>query len=101
MLHGGGCLGDTPHLSDVLDSVEGRRHILAVLKVKLRLDDAPVLHQGKAALEERRQGRRRVAESPRPRSSLPLRWLFLEAVEESIQSSCLWAGGDAQAAGFL
>lgn len=56
MLHGRSSLGDTPHLSDVLDSGEGSAHILAIPKIKLSLDHCPVLHQGKAALERRNQG---------------------------------------------
>lgn len=65
MLHGRGSLGDTPHLSDVLDSGEGRCNVLAVLKVKLCLDDFPILHQGKVALQGRGREGRSLAELPK------------------------------------
>lgn len=68
MLHGGGCLGDILHLSDVLDFAEGGHHILAVPKVKLSLYHTSILHQGKAALEGGAEGgggwQSRHAQSP-------------------------------------
>lgn len=73
MLYGGSSLGDTPHLNDVLHSVEGGHHILAVPKVKLSLDHITILHQGKVALEGKDGGGRRLAESPCPKPPPPFR----------------------------
>lgn len=89
MLHGGGCLGDILHLSDVLDFAEGGHHILAVPKVKLSLDHASVLHQGKAALE----GGQREEEAGR----VAMPWGVRNAEEESTHSSLFKARGGAKA----
>lgn len=89
MLHGRGCLGDILHLSDVLDFAEGGHHILAVLKVKLSLDDVSVLHQGKAALE----GVQREEEVGR----VAMPWGVRNAEEKSTHSSLFKARGGAKA----